>query len=1223
MTDQLQRGLSNLKDLETLLDHPKLDPAPNRTDWLVHRKEVEQVLDTVEHQVLDLAPDLLDMFEDAEERAALADLVVRLASRSAAVLHASGRQREAQKIMDRAASLAAGESSVVDSYHDSTDAFLRLNHAWWLLHQGRQDEAMAVARYLVGGKLTGEATAILEMPKPLERAPTLFDIYGLGLRVYGSRDHRSDGTYVTTRYLTAAWIPLVPLDAYRVAPADEGYYFLEKVRPGPVARLFRIFMPLLVVGAVAGVLLHGHFSSPEYKLRGELERIAALEKSAKTKEAREAALDKLEQVIAAHVEQVSSDAIEPAARAVVRLGTADIPDRIKLGDVDSIRRFVRRFQLLPRGARQTGATDDLIKTVERWAGQLDTKNEQQAEAALRLLGDAEVLASFNVDLARVKERRIKVQRGIAARLARDWPLEALRRYAAVGEDDASAREAARLIESRFPDDPAVWLELQPELEAWVKNASGRGLHALTKTVKLKLEQARKRLDDPDHRALLSSTDEKKLAAALGKHPGDQKLAVALAQLRRKSGEAEEALKIVASLGAPGLLTSKALLLRAELEAERGRPAEAERLLSRLVAGRLPGFEAARRRYHQAITAERERLVEGARTGSVPESLARRLRGLEGQKEKQAEVFGEWVAGELKASPRLKRLRDRYTKQGDVVPAALSLGTLRVRLANQERGARRKQLLDGAERVFLAIQSEAQGLPTFHIGLGQVYHRLGKNKQGERELERVLKKDEPLLSLAVCRVYRDLGLKTRARAVAHQVFKNHEKPHRENAAVMLGLLATSNDEREQWYRKANPEDPFVKNSLLEIEADDLYRRGELAAADRRYAELVTRWGKEAEHQSASANNAALAVQRRYHCTGKLKHLDRAVWYLDAARRLEPDSALVTGNLAEAVRHRALVGILARWLKLPLLRPSSPEASTLVAALLDGELEPEVRATLARDAGFRRTLALSREEEALAPGNVRPYERQLWLLRHARDVPGLKALVSRLERVKRLDTADNESHAREIREKKQDKRFAERMRTELGRLTKLRRSVERAHHKPTLAAVWYLEGEKWAFLAYLDDRPETLARALEAYAEARRLWPALSGNLGYIHTWAALLEASRRSRTLGKMWERDRRQLGVTAFMVKLVLDKETEALGALRSAPSLSQAVALRKKTPTSRLGLSAWALARITQDAELLEKTRELLKREDLRLVKRVRARLNPTDASTKVELGLLEAKQH
>jgi hypothetical protein len=1240
MTDQLQRGLSNLKDLETLLDHPKLDPAPNRTDWLVHREEVQQVLAAVDHQVLDLAPDLLRMFEDAGEREALADLIVRLASRSAAVLHASGRQREAREIMERAALLAEGQSSIVDSYNDSPDAFLRLNHAWWLLHQGRRDEAMAVARFLVGGKLTGEATAILEMPRPLERAPTLFGIYGFGLRVHGGRDHRADGTYVTTRYLTAAWVPLVPLDAFRVAPADGGYYFLEKVRLGRTARLFRIVMPLLVVAAVAGALLHGHLGSPEYKLRRELDRLAALERSARTKEAREAVLDQLEQAISGHADQVSSDAIDPAVRSVVRLGTAGIPGRIQLADVDGIRRFVRRFQALPRKARQTGAADDLIKTIERWVSQLDTKSEQNAEAALRLLGDAEALASFNVDLLRVRQHRVKVQREIAARLARDWPLEALRRYAAVGEDDAAARKAARLIETRLPDDPAVWLELAPALESWIKNAEGRGLHALIKRVQLKLGQARRQADDPDYSALLKSADEKTLAAALAGRPGrDQRLGVALARLRRKGGEAGEALAILSGLGAPGLLTTEALLLRAELEAELGRPAEAERLLSRLVAGRLPGFEAARRRYNQAIAEERDRLVASARSGSIPDKLARRLQGL--AEAKQAEIFGEWLAGQLKDSPRLRRLRERYMEQGDVVPAALSLGTLRLRLANQERGARRAELLDGAERVFLAIQSEAQGLPTFHIGLGQVYHRLGKNQEGERELGRVLKKNDPLLSLAVCRVYRDLGLKTRARAVARRVFEKHGKPHRENAAVMLGLLASSNDEREGWYRRANPEDPFVKNSLLEIAADRLYARGELAAADRHYAELAVRWGQEAEHQSAAANNAALAVQRRYHCTGKLKHLDRAVRYLEAARRLEPDSALVTGNLAEAVSHRALVGILGRWLELPLLRPSSQAAGTLVAALLDGELEPEVRAALGRDAGMRRALALSREEEALAPGHVRPYDRQLYFLRHTRDVPGLRALASRLERVTRLDTADNESHVREIQDRRQDARLAEHIRTELARLTQLRRSVARAQSlwslrssaRPrsapslraprTLAAVWYLEGESRAFLAYLDGKPGTLSGALRAYAEARRLWPALSSNLGYIHTWAGVLEASRSSRALGKRWERDRRRLGATAFLIKLVLDGEAEALGALRrSAPSLSRAVLLQRNTPTSRLGLNAWALARITENAELLARTREIVAREDLRLIRRIRARLNPAEPSTRVELGLLEARR-
>jgi len=53
------------------------------------------------------------------------------------------------------------------------------------------------------------ARAVISAPIPVTTAPTLFTVNGCGATLYGARDHWSDGSYVTTYYLTAVFIPVM------------------------------------------------------------------------------------------------------------------------------------------------------------------------------------------------------------------------------------------------------------------------------------------------------------------------------------------------------------------------------------------------------------------------------------------------------------------------------------------------------------------------------------------------------------------------------------------------------------------------------------------------------------------------------------------------------------------------------------------------------------------------------------------------------------------------------------------------------------------------------------------------------------------------------------------------------------------------------------------------------------------------------------------------------
>src|SRR5690606_35658827 len=255
----------------------------------------------------------------------------------------------------------------------------------------------------------------------------------------------------------------------------------------------------------------------------------------------------------------------------------------------------------------------------------------------------------------------------------------------------------------------------------------------------------------------------------------------------------------------------------------------------------------------------------------------------------------------------------------------------------------------AERVFLAVRAQAEGQPMFHLGLGEVNARLGKTKESEAELQRVLDLNDPQLSLQVAQVYRTLGSDERAKQVAKSVFGSAASPAKESAAYLLALLHPTDDvEAEKWLREADAKNPTVKTALLELEARKLLREGKHAECDRRYAEIVKAHLADASPTNIAAyNNAALAQQARFYCTGDLGVLRAAEATLDQAYRAAGDQSIVVYNLASMLDVNISIRVLAKRIDVRALRLKPAEAGMLVDALLESDERDAVVADLQRD------------------------------------------------------------------------------------------------------------------------------------------------------------------------------------------------------------------------------------------------------------------------------------
>src|SRR5262249_33927026 len=149
---------------------------------------------------------------------------------------------------------------------------------------------------------------------------------------------------------------------------------------------------------------------------------------------------------------------------------------------------------------------------------------------------------------------------------------------------------------------------------------------------------------------------------------------------------------------------------------------------------------------------------------------------------QPAVFHEWMSARMAGDPLLKGLRAEYLRHEAAVPASLALGQVKLRRANAASGDERRALLDAAEKVFLSIRTEAEGNPTYHLGLGRVSPRLGRTEEGNAELDRVLARSEPELTLGVAQVYRDLGLYVRAKQIAEGLYGSSAEQRWKQAAA---------------------------------------------------------------------------------------------------------------------------------------------------------------------------------------------------------------------------------------------------------------------------------------------------------------------------------------------------------------------------------------------------------------------------------------------------------
>ena len=1197
---------SLLDELKSAWDYvSSIEPALGKVS--VHElRRVEGSIAAVEQHAGEL--DELDADDADSAQSALAVLYAR----GAAIAIAAGAEDVAQRWFDEGEGYAVDEAyaaQFMDGRRDP-ERFRKLVQGRWQIANHREGEARKLWREVVKANETDAiamaAKAEQKAPRPLKNGqmPSLWTYNGIGLGFSGKRDRWDDGSYVTTHCFKLIFIPVFPIRAYRVADGEEDnqYYILAREQLSTFAKIARWAVVALIVFNIGAYFVRDYLNDPERLAKQRWDE--SMEKVAKSSP--EDALRELDDRLKDYdLYRVGSERVEKAGAEVVRLAAGMVKKPFTKDSLDQASRVVRRYQAMPTEARGGAARDAMLAALDKWTADLG-ESLDNAEARLELLRHAESVAdgaSQGPILAKIEKTRLAA----ADAKAESAPLEALAIYVEKPSADALAR--ATTVVERIAASPAMLVDAGQDLRTWIGAVAGD--NELRKTVEAKLDAAVAAKAE----AQAEKVTPKQLEAMLKKNPWNQWAALALANGEIEAGKLEAAANRLRAIGKPNMMVRDARQMLGQLASALGKLEEADELLTGLLGSRLARFAKVASELDEAAKAAQEKLLSKLRTGDVPYNLQVELG--RANDEQQREMVSKWVGEQMENDPTLKALREQYMQLNDVVPASLAAGTVKLRRAQALSGAQRDAMLGEAERLFLAIRTEAEGQPEFAIGLGEIYARLGKTKESEEQFETILAMKKPELSLRVARVYRGIGSTERAKAVAKDVYESAISPIKDSAAVLLGIMSDTGGEEEEaesWFRKADQKDAMVKTSLLDLEARRLLRTGKYAECAAKYAQVAKQHLANASAMDlASFNNAALAHQNKFACNGDPAALADAESTLEKAYRVRGDEPIVVGNLAELHEDNGRRRVLAKRLDMRALQGASSEADSILALLLDSPERDAVLADLNADAGIRRSAELFKQYEVLAPNSTHGYSKLASYAYDRRDEAALAALLERVKRAKGLDTSEGARTRERFIVGEFDEQLREHATSTLGRLDG---QLAKGKLDPkTRATALLVSGKLRVRVSLYANAPAEVAAGRQALQQAMKLWPALDTS-GYV--MAALIDEAALEAD-ATAWIVLRRTYSAASALTKLAADKSPLA-AKIRASKQWTEVRSVAQAS-TGRPTVDDLRIARLLGDATVEARAKAVLDDKLARLSEEISLVLDPTSPTTKEDLAYLDQR--
>ena len=451
------------RDIAETLDTPALEPDAARSDWASQKGVLDDLWLRVDH---DLVPGVRAAYrEQATANLAPGD-VAGLLVELFALFNAAGDGERAQRCVAHAASVvpeghALGEMIAWAS--QEPDAVSAILHAQWKARHrdvdGHDDVLRRALKRAKTPALKASIKRMLDGPRPVKAAPTLATLNGFGTMLYGSREPREDGSYVATRFFTALFVPMIPLDAWRVRPGEgRSYYFLAKEPLSALVRNYRrlVLGAALAVGAATPV--HDWYTSPARVAEARLDEADAAARAHRDDEA----LRLYQQVVNTYANTAPREA-QRAAAEVMRRAVARVPRPATVEHEARIHAALVAYEAVPHEARGAAARAAFTDALARW-------NDELGDAtltALELRGALVHALARNApdEAARWQRAEAALEGAIARNIGPAWPVDALAHLTRSGSREA-ARAAWPMVESLLRSSSSTRFARE-ELMGWV------------------------------------------------------------------------------------------------------------------------------------------------------------------------------------------------------------------------------------------------------------------------------------------------------------------------------------------------------------------------------------------------------------------------------------------------------------------------------------------------------------------------------------------------------------------------------------------------------------------------------------------------------------------------------------------------------------------------------------------------------------------------------------
>ena len=367
------------------IDAAAHEPDPGRNDWARHRQDITALRARYDDEVLPNVEALARALPEQQAQK-VRDNVAFVGCELSALLRASGDEAGAVRVLRGAERIGPSGliAEEVGGAAKDPGAHVALCRARWHQRLGAFDEGDRILRAAKpkDPAIKNVIARVLNGSRPLQGAPALFRINGFGVGVYGERDRRDDGSYVTTHCISALFIPIFPIGAYRVKEQGYGsYLFMSREPLSGFAKGYR----WLFAGSIAAAIVFASFSSwygsPQRLASVALDEVHSIETAGNA----DATLRAYEELFSTHAYGLTAGDRSQAAQAYVGHLTATVPSPVDPGQLGTIERAVARFESLPDAVREGAGEGAMLERIGGWVDEVGSADEAHARAALHLI----------------------------------------------------------------------------------------------------------------------------------------------------------------------------------------------------------------------------------------------------------------------------------------------------------------------------------------------------------------------------------------------------------------------------------------------------------------------------------------------------------------------------------------------------------------------------------------------------------------------------------------------------------------------------------------------------------------------------------------------------------------------------------------------------------------------------------------------------------------------